>query len=69
MQEVGKTIVHYGKVGDHLPDEDYRFGITDKGSQHVKDCLKMNNTQGFPAKLTEYNEEIYLSRKRYLALM
>jgi hypothetical protein len=64
MQEVGRTIVHYGKVEDQLPGEDYRYGTTDKGSMHVKDCLKMNNTEGFGARLNEFKEEIYLSRKK-----
>lgn len=31
---------------------------------HVPDCLKLNNTQGFGAKLNEFKEEIYLSKKR-----
>jgi hypothetical protein len=69
MQEIGKTIVHYGKVGDKLPGDDFSYGVTDKGSLHVKDCLKLPNTTGFPAKLTEFQEEIYLSRKRYFRIM
>lgn len=56
--------MHYGKVEDQLPGEDYRYGTTDKGSMHVKDCLKMNNTEGFGARLNEFKEEIYLSRKK-----
>jgi hypothetical protein len=69
MQEVGRTILHYGKVDDKLPGEDFRYGATDKDSQHVKDCLKMKNTEGFGAKLTEFKEELYLSRKRYEHVM
>lgn len=65
MQEVGKTIVHYGKVEDPLPGEEFRYGKVDKGSMHMNDCLKMDNTQGFGAKLNEFKEELYLSRKKY----
>ena len=56
--------MHYGKVKDPLPGEDFRFGITDKGSAHVPDCIKNPQSQGFPGKLGEFREEIYLSRKK-----
>lgn len=64
MQEVGKTIVHYGKVEDKLPGQEFAFGGMEKGSMHVPDCLKLNNNQGFGAMLNEFKEEIYLSKKK-----
>lgn len=64
MQAVGKTIIHPGKVGDELPKPDFAFGVVDKGSMHVPDCISGQDTGGFKSKLNEFKEEIYLSRKK-----
>jgi hypothetical protein len=63
MQQVGQTIVHYGKYDDQLPGPDHTYGVTDKTSAHVPECLKLPGNDGFGAKVKEFKEEIYLSRK------
>lgn len=70
MQQVGNTIVtkflnqvHYGRVGDPLPPKYHAYGVTDKTSFHVQDCVKDSTSAGFSRKLNDFKEEIYKSNK------
>ena len=46
MQQVGTTIMHYGKVDDPLPPTPHVYGLESKPSDHVLGCLTDKNTSG-----------------------
>lgn len=61
MQQVGTTIVHYGKYDDNLPKNAHTYGLELKPSDHMLDCVKNKNTEGYSKVINNINEEIYIS--------
>ena len=61
MQQVGSTIVHYGKYQDPLPEKTHTYGLESRPSDHVLDVMHDKNTEGYHKVINNINEEIYLS--------
>ena len=61
MQQVGTTIVHYGKYDDRLPADSHTYGLHAKPSDHVPECVKNKTTEGYHKVINDINEEIYIS--------
>ena len=61
MQQVGTSIVHYGKYDDPTPTTHHSYGLESKISDHMTDCIKNKNTDGYNKVITDINEEIYVS--------
>ena len=64
MQQVGSTIVHFGKYDDHLPQQKYVYGLEPKHSDHMTDCIQNKNNEGYSKVINQINEEIYASTVR-----
>jgi hypothetical protein len=61
MQQIGTTIVHYGKYDDPAPEKAHSYGLQSRPSDHMTDCIKAKDTDGYSKVINEINEEIYMS--------
>jgi hypothetical protein len=64
MQQIGCSIVHYGKYDDRLPSVKHTYGLNTKLSDHIPDCVINKNTEGYHKVINDIHEEIYASTIR-----